>query len=249
MPDHHASSQPADDDFPDTTITLLGRLHSADEEQRRTALAQVAQRYWFPLYRYARTRGLDAHAASDAVQEFFHHLLSREEAFTRYDEKLGCLRGWIITIFRNLLASRKEHDRRLRRGGGIEHIAFDVHEAERFILLEPEEQGTPEELFDRGFARQLWRQVLDTVRTHYAHRRREHIFEKLHPLILGDLKNYPKTTTELAAELGLNGQNELKVTLHRLRTEAAKEFKRAVYDVVQGDGWHDEVRYLLKLIG
>lgn len=248
MPDR-SSSQPQVDAFPETTITLLGRLRSEDAEQRRIALTQVAQRYWFPLYRYARTRGLDPDASSDAVQEFFRHLVSREKAFAQYNEQLGCLRGWIIAIFRNLLASKKQHDQRKRRGGGVEHLPFDLSDAEKFLRLEPDDDGSPEEIFDRDFARQLWKQVLVTVGANYTRKGRSRIFEGLQSFILGDLRTSAKSSTDLAAELGLNGSNELKVTLHRLRAEAAREFKKAVYEVVQGEGWHDEVRYLLKLIG
>ena len=41
------------------------------------ALAELCSLYWYPLYGYARYKGLEAQDAEDLTQSFFLHLLGK----------------------------------------------------------------------------------------------------------------------------------------------------------------------------
>ena len=61
----------ADSPFLTTRWTVVTRAggESADAE---AALAQLCRDYWYPLYAFARRRGLAAEDAQDATQGFFY---------------------------------------------------------------------------------------------------------------------------------------------------------------------------------
>ena len=240
----------ANDGFPETSLTLVRRLHSTDDSLRAEAIGLVARRYWLPLYDFSRRTGMSEPAAADAVQDFFQHIVSNVEGFANYDGQQGRLRTWIITIFRRRLSSSIARQQTQLRGGGVEHVSLDFVLAESSYQEHAEQdQNDPERAFDRAFARQLWQQVLDSLRCAYTYRQRLPVYETLQPLILCEMKNQPLTSAELADKAGLPSIADFKVSLHRLRKEAAHEFQRLVQQMVAGDDWQEEVRYLLRLVG
>jgi|GEM_PF-1695702 len=245
MPAHAANET-----FPDTTLSLVGRLCSTDAAQRNEALRLVATRYWMPLYDYARRTGLDEHAAADAVQDFFHHIFTHQDRFASYDHEKGRLRTWIITIYRHRAATEAQRGRALRRGGAAEHLPLDWALAEScYLQYADQDISAPERAYDRAFARQLWQQVLDSLRLTYTLRQKDFVFDTLHPLILGEVKSLPLIPDVQTQSTVLQDTNKLKTALHRLRKEAAHEFQRLVRLTVEGNEWQQEVRYLLGLVG
>ncbi|MDP3376857.1 MAG: sigma factor [Brevundimonas sp.] len=235
--------------FPETSLTLVNHLRSADASLRWEAIRLVAARYWLPLYDYARRLPLTSHEAADAVQDFFYHVITHQESFAAFDAHQGKLRTWIVTIFRHRLTNMRVKQQALRRGGGAEHLPLDFDYAEMSYLQHAAEDALdPERAFDRAFARQLWQQVLESLRHSYALRHRTRHFAILSPLILTDFKDQPLTSRELAERAGLEDESQVKAVLHRLRKEAAYEFQRLVRLTVEGDDWKQEVRYLLDLV-
>lgn len=243
------SNIPANDGFPETSLTLVGRLRSTDLRLRDEAIRLVAMRYWLPLYDFARRTGLNEPTATDAVQDFFQHILTHSDGFACYDGNQGKLRTWIITIYRRRLSSTLARQQTQARGGNIEHLPLDFVMAESLYLrYANEDTHNPELAFDRAFARQLWQQVLSTLKCSYSYRNRSLVYEVLHPFILTDLKEQGLSSKELAEKAGLASLSDFKVCLHRIRKEAAHEFQRLVQQTVEGDDWQDEVRYLLRLV-
>lgn len=228
----------------------MGRLRSTDASLRDEAIRLVARRYWLPLYDFSRRTGMNEHAAGDAVQDFFQHILINTDGFACYDGRQGRLRTWIITIYRRRLSSSIARQQTQIRGGHIEHIPLDLALAETHYLEHAlEDTDNPERAFDRAFARQLWQQVLSSLRCSYTYRNRLQVYETLQPLILSEVKDQSLSSAELAQKAGLPSLTDFKVSLHRLRKEAAHEFQRLVQQTVEDDDWQDEVRYLLRLVG
>lgn len=240
---------PVSDGFPETSLTLVGRLRSTDVALRDEAIRLVALRYWLPLYDFSRRSGLNEPTARDAVQDFFQHIVTNSDGFACYDGNQGKLRTWIITIFRRRLSSSLARQQTQARGGGIEHLPLDFVLAEtQYLRYASEDLNNPELAFDRAFARELWQQVLTTLKSAYSYRNRLRVYETLSPFILSDIKEQALTSQELADQAGLPSLSDFKVCLHRIRKEAAHEFQRLVQQTVEGDDWQDEVRYLLHLV-
>src|SRR5437868_1665072 len=71
------------------------------------ALAELCQRYWYPLYAYVRRRGHDAEEARDLTQEFFARLLERNTLAMAVPER-GRFRAFLLTALKNFLANERE---------------------------------------------------------------------------------------------------------------------------------------------
>jgi RNA polymerase sigma factor (sigma-70 family) len=84
--------------FPSTRVSLLGRL--ADNGSCQSAWNSFFERYAIPVYRVARSRGLDTHDAEDIVQ-YVMSIASRRLGAFEYDPRRGRFRAWMRTVTEN----------------------------------------------------------------------------------------------------------------------------------------------------
>ena len=54
---------------------MVVRAREGGSDTARLALGELCAMYWFPLYAFARRRGLEPGDAEDATQGFLAHLL------------------------------------------------------------------------------------------------------------------------------------------------------------------------------
>ena len=57
--------------FATTQWSVVLAAGNVDEQASRTALSQLCETYWYPLYAYVRRRVDDVHEAQDLTQAFF----------------------------------------------------------------------------------------------------------------------------------------------------------------------------------
>jgi RNA polymerase sigma-70 factor (ECF subfamily) len=188
-----------------------------------TALGEWLRLYWYPLYAWARRRGLSAEDASDRVQGFFEKVCARN-LLDRADETRGRLRSWLLKSFTNHLADEAQRARREKRGGGAAHLALDWPAAEAAYLAEPALCIDPDALYARTWALSLLEEALDQVGAHYAATGRAEVFAALLPALDGPL---PETTyEEVAASLAMSPA-ALRQAAVRLRAR----YRRALLDL------------------
>jgi hypothetical protein len=65
------------------------------------ALARLCERYWLPLYAFARHRGHGPEDAQDLVRGFFEHLIE-SRALGAIDQAKGRFRSFLLVPFRTL---------------------------------------------------------------------------------------------------------------------------------------------------
>ena len=69
-----------------SVVLTAGR---SDSTRARTALEQLCQTYWYPLYAYVRRRGYSSADAEDLTQGFLARLLELESLADVRREKAG----------------------------------------------------------------------------------------------------------------------------------------------------------------
>src|SRR5437762_13844272 len=80
--------------FPATRWSVIAAAGAGgDRTTARTALAELCRLYWFPLYGFARRKGLGPEDAEDATQAFFVSILETN-LFAAADQSLGRLRSF-----------------------------------------------------------------------------------------------------------------------------------------------------------
>lgn len=149
--------------FPTTQWTQLLSLRQNEGPAREKVLQQLCHSYWFPLYAYARHRGLQRHDAEDAVQSLFL-ATGDTDFFEKADQEKGKFRTFLLTAFTRLLSSRTTYNNAQKRGGGAVHLSIDADQAEAWLLADPAQSPEDAALaFERHWAKNIIRSVLTNL--------------------------------------------------------------------------------------
>jgi RNA polymerase sigma-70 factor (ECF subfamily) len=178
------------------------------------ALTELCERYWLPLYGFARRKCGSADKAQDLTQSFFVELLERE-VLRRADPARGRFRTFLLAAFQHFIAHQAERERAAKRGGGRRPLSLDFVWAESRLTIEPALHDDPEQQFERLWALQLLEASLEAVRTQYDARGQGRVFAALKPFMLGEQGG--ARLAQVAEQLGIS-EGAATVALHRLRT-------------------------------
>src|SRR5947199_10330917 len=81
-----------------------------------SALSELCQIYWRPLYAFLRRQGYGPEDAQDLTQGFFAHLIETR-AYARADREKGRFRSFLLGALKHFLAHARDYDRAQKRGG------------------------------------------------------------------------------------------------------------------------------------
>ena len=148
--------------FPTTRRSVIVALASDDEEQRRRAFDTLVALYWKPLYKYLRVaRGRELADAEDLTQAFLTKCFENG-ALAVYDATKASFRTFLRMLFDRFVANEMQASLRLKRGGGSVSLDFDDVEAE--IAREHDRGGTPDDYFQRQWARSVFSLAVERLR-------------------------------------------------------------------------------------
>ena len=179
----------------------------------RTALAEMCQDYWPPLYAFARRLGRSPEDAEDLTQSFFAVLIEKNTLAVA-DPSRGKLRTFLLAAFQHHIADAAKHEHAQKRGGGVELLSIDAA-AEESFAFEPVEQETPETLYDRRWATMLLERALDRLEAERAADGHGAEMAVLRPFLSLTVSG-AATYAEAAERLGWT-MNAARVTVFRLR--------------------------------
>lgn len=233
--------------FPTTRWSIVLRAGAGTESQAHAALDALCHRYWFPLYAFMRRQGRPHHEAEDCTQEFLVRLLASEGVGHVRPER-GKFRTFLLTALRNFLTNEWHRSQAAKRGGGVASLSLDFAQADERFGHEPADPGlTPEQAFDRNWARSVIDRTLAELRIEYERSGRGALFDMLGPLVLGNEST--DAIADHAARLHMNA-HALTMALHRLRRRLGEHLRAEVAETVADDADVDaELRYLIAAIG
>jgi RNA polymerase sigma-70 factor (ECF subfamily) len=208
-----------DPSFPLTRWTEV-MMASGDGPGHGEALRRLCEAYWYPLYAYVRRSGRSREDAEDLTQGFFASLLSHN-SLSMADRARGRLRTFLLGSLKNHMANDVRHNRAQKRGGGDEPVSLDALEAES--RFEKEDSSlSPDALFARRWALDLFARVLEDLRTSYESKGQGDLFTAFAPHLMA---NTDSTLEGTADQLGITVSNA-KVSLHRMRLR----YRQALHD-------------------
>ncbi len=211
MPPPHPAPGPG---FHPTRWSLICTAQNSDPTLARTALGELCQTYWSPLYAYLRHDGHDEHTAMDLVQGFLTQLLATD-GLPGADAAKGRFRSYLLGALKHFVHKQIRADAALKRGGGQPVLTLDGATAESQYNLDAVLTDTPDRAFDRQFALAVLDRSLAKVEEDYRERGRSEVFARLAPY-LGE-RPEPGEYRRAAADLSLD-ETVIKVTVHRMRT-------------------------------
>lgn len=225
-------------------VLLAGGPQGADEAH--AALSDLCRDYWYPLYAFARRRGLDVPDAEDATQGFFLHLLEGG-MLGRAREERGRFRTFLLGAMQNYLLNLHRHGRAMKRGGGKLPLSLDAMEAEGRYALESAETLTPEALFERNWALALIDRTFRRVEEDYGKVGRGKLFAALRPYLAGE--NPRSGYGEVAASLGMSS-GAIATALFRMRRRFGEAMREEIAETVASPAEvEEEIAQLMRALG
>ena len=238
------SDHPSASNFPTTHWSLIQRIRGADPAEAQNAMREVFTAYRYPLYSYLRATGLHHEDAEDVLQGFFEKML-RTEGLSTVDPERGRLRGFLLGTLSRFKLNFIRGESRRRARVKAESELWDSDEA-RYQTERLTAEETPEDFYDRQWARELIARVRAELREDYVRRGRLLLHDALLPLITGATGKARNLQSAVAATLGMD-ENTVRVSLHRMR----REFKELLLGEVkrtldEGQDPVEEIQMLLR---
>lgn len=231
--------------FTTTHWSVVANLAQRDTPEFTTAFESLCRAYWYPLYAHIRQRGHSPTDAQDLTQDFFLHLLERKP-FASLRADRGRFRSFLLAALDFFLADVRDRQCAQKRGGGREFISFDATEAEARYGMEPQDDHSPDRLFERRWALALLDQVLARLQQDYAESGRAELFRQLEPFLVEGAQARP--WAEVAAELGLT-EEAVKKAVQRLRQRYGRLFREQIaHTLADPAEVEDELRYLREVL-
>ena len=242
-PPKHSGLSP----FPTTSWTLIQKIQLGSERDAAGALEEICRQYWYPLYAFARHRGLSPHDAEDMTQVFFQNLLTHDTIQSARVEK-GRMRTFMLAMLKNLISKKHRHDTAEKRGGNEPAlVSFDEMTAEERYLREPADKKDSDALFDRVWASGVLMRAEHKLNAEYVKSDNAGTFEHLREFLpLGDnATSYPEVATTLNVTEGT-----LRLLIHRMRKRYGKLIEEEIAQTVSDpEEVKAELAHLLAIIG
>lgn len=216
-------SPPRPSNFHTTRWSLVASTQGGSIEERRLALGELCELYRSPLLAYLRARGWREEDAEDLVQGFLAELVESPK-LQGVDPRKGSFRGYLLGAIKNYAANhrRRERVRPWQAGSGQGSAATEGGaEDPGGAVLErlPSDRATPEQAFERDWARTVIRRALEALEAECRERGHGARFDELEDALDGS----PGTRShrERAERLGI-GEGAVRVALLRLRGRLAE---------------------------
>lgn len=226
-----------------SVVSLAGQHDSA---QAAAALEKLCRTYWYPLYAYVRRQGYDPHDAQDLTQEFFSRLLARHE-LESVDRRKGKFRSFLLAALKHLLANEWHRSQRQKRGGGSAHFSLDAVAAEDRYRLDPADEKTPEDIYERRWAETVVDAVTRRLEQEFAESGFAGRFEELKTFLLADQE--PASYAEIARRLKIS-EGAVRSAIYRMRQRYGELFRAEIAQTVTSlPEMEEEIRHFLKVLG
>lgn len=195
---------------PWTDVTLAQQSASL---AGRSALERLCRLYWYPVYAHVRQRGHNPHDAEDLTQEFFA-LLIEKNYLGAANRQRGRFRSFLLVAVNRFLVNAYHRENTLKRGGGQNIVSIDQQAAEHWLESEAGTELSPDQSFDRRWARSVLERALALLQADYNERGQPELFDALKEFATGDTEH--RDYSDVAARLGMSS-GAVAVAVHRLR--------------------------------
>jgi RNA polymerase sigma factor (sigma-70 family) len=225
------------------SVVLAAR--QGDSTEAAAALELLCRGYWQPIYAYIRRDGQSVADAQDLTQEFFGRLLARDY-LQRLNQREGKFRSFLLSYLKNFLSEQRRRAGAQKRGGGCAFISLDEPIAEEGYLLEPVDDLTPDQVFERRWAQTVMQAALDRLREEFTARNQEALFDNLQDYQPREPGG--RSYADLGAEFGMT-EGAIKSAVQRMRQRHRELLREEIaHTVRRPEEIEEELRHFRTLL-
>jgi RNA polymerase sigma factor (sigma-70 family) len=232
--------------FATTHWSIVLAAKQEDSSEAAVALEKLCRAYWPPLYAYIRRDGKNPTEAQDLTQEFFARLLARDYLQHLHHQQ-GKFRSFLLAYLKNFLSEQRRKAGAQKRGGGSVLVSLSEPIGEEGYLLEPVDELTPDQVFERRWAQTVMQTSLDRLRQEYAARGQSALFEQL--------QNYQprepggKSYAQLGVDFDMT-EAAVKSAVQRMRQRHRELLREEIAQTVtRPEEIEEELRHFRSLLG
>ena len=232
--------------FATTHWSVVMAAKQGDSSQAEIALERLCRAYWRPLYAYVRRDGHDVTEAQDLTQDFFARLLARDYLqHLRHQE--GKFRSFLLVYLKNFLSEQRRKVGAQKRGGGCVFISLNDPMGEDGFLLEPVDELTPDQVFERRWAQAVMQTALDRLREEYTARGQTKLFETLQDY--QPREQGGRSYAQLGDEFAMT-EAAVKSSVQRMRQRHRELLREEIAQTVtRPDESEEELRHFRAVLG
>lgn len=237
---------PAPQWFATTHWSVVLTAREGDSTEAAGALEKLCRTYWPPLYAYIRRDGCDQTEAQDLTQEFFVRLLARDY-LRQLRHQEGKFRSFLLAYLKNFLSEQRRRAGAQKRGGDRVFVSLDASAGEEGYLLEPVDELTPDQVFERRWAQAILQTAQDRLRGEFAGRGQSALFERL--------QNYQphepggQSYAQLGDDLGMT-EAAVRSSVQRMRHRYRELLREEIAQTVtRPEEIEEELRHFRALLG
>lgn len=227
--------------FPTTNWKMLAQATVHGDEAGRSAMGELCEIYWNPVYVAVRASGLGVEDAKDQTQSFFRCLMENS-TLRRAQKARGKFRSFLLTVLWRFLRDERDKSSAKKRGGdtGIDSME-EVADEDL-----PHEAGPMMEALDREWGMALFDRVMAVMREEVVESRGEEVWQTLRQFLPGSLSSPP--IADAAAALGLT-ESGLRSEVHRLRQRCREVLRfELITTVTSPEEIQEELAYLGRVL-
>lgn len=230
--------------FSPTRWTLVLQA-SQDDPAGRTALADLCETYYQPVFRFLRAEGRSEDTARELTQEFFSRIL-KSGNLTGPDPSRGRFRSYLLGAVKHFLQDERDKAHRQKRGSGhIPEPLPDESTAATGPRIANPIPAPPDTYFDREWALHILERCITQLDREMEASGKSATFAVLKPWLTGAAS---QPQAEAARLLNLS-EGAVKVAIHRLRQRFRELVREEIASTVSGSQEVDEeVRYLVEVL-
>lgn len=222
------------------TMVLKAGDSAATSVQALSALSELCQIYWRPLYVFLRKKGYGREDAQDLTQGFFAHLIENR-GYAYADREKGRFRAFLLVALKNFIADARDREHALKRGGGM--ILEKLDDMTDARIAQRAAKWQADEVYDREWATALVRQALDRLAQECALAGKHELFDYVVPYLAAPQES--AIQYEEVARRSHRAVATLRYELARLRRRyraiLREEVRGTVREAAEVD---EELRYL-----
>jgi RNA polymerase sigma-70 factor (ECF subfamily) len=208
-----------------------------------SALSELCEVYWRPVYVFLRKQGYGHDDAQDLTQAFFAHLIENR-GYAHADRDKGRFRSFLLVALKHFIADTRDREHALKRGGGMirENLDGNIQ-----AQIAREARWQADEVYDREWATSLVRQALDRLAQECALVGKAELFSCLMPYLVAredSAVSYKEISRRSHRAVSTLRRERARLRA-RYRAILREEVRATVPDPTEVD---EELRYLYRVL-